>query len=170
MYLPPLQMPAFLDRVMIGDVQIDPSAAIAPGVILQADPSSSIVIGAGVCIGMGVILHAQTGKLAIGVSTNLGAGVLIVGKGEIGANCCIGSCSTLINCNLPSGTIIAAGKLLENNSELLEMQKEESIPTDSLVENEAGESKAEIKSESAAIALNHAKAHLNKFAKKINLL
>jgi carbon dioxide concentrating mechanism protein CcmN len=154
-------MPAFIDRVISGNVQIDPSAAIAPGVIIQADPDSSIVIGAGVCIGMGVIVHAQTGKLEIGAGTNLGAGVLIVGRGEIGANCCIGACVTLVDCSLPSGKIVAAGELLENL---------EAIAPQIEIPDSLGENGIEPENNPTTAALNHAKAHLSKFAKKINLV
>jgi carbon dioxide concentrating mechanism protein CcmN len=109
-------MPVTLDRLIIGDVQIDSSAAIAPGVILQADPGSSIVIGAGVCIGMGAIIHARNGNISINPGTNLAAGVLIVGQAEVGINCAVGSCVTIVNCNLESGSIVAAGLILENQS------------------------------------------------------
>jgi len=61
-------------------VTIHPSAAIAPGVLLQADPESQIIIAAGVCVGMGTILHAHAGILEVSQEQNIGAGVLIVGR------------------------------------------------------------------------------------------
>ncbi|MBE9094579.1 carbon dioxide concentrating mechanism protein, partial [Tychonema sp. LEGE 07203] len=57
MYLSPLQLSSNSQILMSGDVVVNESAAIAPGVILQADPDSKISIAAGACIGMGVILH-----------------------------------------------------------------------------------------------------------------
>ena len=51
-------VPVHLD----GNVSIDPSAAIAPGVLLQAEENSRITIGAGVCIGAGTIVHADWWK------------------------------------------------------------------------------------------------------------
>ncbi|NJO86234.1 MAG: hypothetical protein HC818_06545 [Synechococcaceae cyanobacterium RM1_1_27] len=44
-----------------GDVQMDPTAQIGPGVLLQADPGCQIRVGAGACIGMGSIIHAPRG-------------------------------------------------------------------------------------------------------------
>jgi carbonic anhydrase/acetyltransferase-like protein (isoleucine patch superfamily) len=199
MYLPPLQMPVSLDRVIIGDVQIDPNAAIAPGVILQADPGSSIVIGTGVGIGMGAIIHARNGNILIEAGTSLGAGVLIVGKAEIGINCCIGSCVTLVNCSLESGSIVAAGLALENGliqnladsqtpkvkPEVLGLENFENILGNSgqntdknTQQNTQQNSEQSIANQnplttavsaSSAIALNHAKAHLSKFSSKIQL-
>ncbi len=85
------------DTYISGEVTIDPSAAIAPGVLLQASPNSRIIIGAGACIGLGSILHAYEGTLEVEAGANLGAGVLVVGKGKIGANACIGSTTTILN-------------------------------------------------------------------------
>lgn len=47
MQLPPLQPFVNLEPFVSGDVKIDPSAAIAPGVILQAASNCQIIIGAG---------------------------------------------------------------------------------------------------------------------------
>lgn len=96
MYKSPLQLPNNPSVFVSGDVTIDPSVAIGPGVILQADPDSQIVIASGVCIGMGVILHARHGMLQIESGANLGAGVLVMGSGKIGAEACIGSGTTIL--------------------------------------------------------------------------
>jgi len=95
-----------------GEVSIDPSAVVASGVALIANPQSRIVIGAGVCIGMGVVLHADRGTLKVEDGAILGAGVLMVGAGTIGARACIGPVSTVFNCSVNSGQVVAPGSLL----------------------------------------------------------
>lgn len=99
-----------------GEVTIDPSAAIGLGVILQAPPNSKIIIAAGVCIGMGTVLHAADGILEIEAGAILGAGVLVVGAGKIGTNACIGSATTILNCSIEPGQVIAPGSLIGDNS------------------------------------------------------
>lgn len=112
MHLPPL--PSIINSHVIvqGDVSIDTSAAIAPGVILQADPDSRIIIAAGVCIGMGAILHAHKGTLEIDPGAILGAGVLVVGVGKIGANACIGAATTIWNSSVDSWQVLPAGSVI----------------------------------------------------------
>lgn len=101
-----------------GQVSIDPSAAIAPGVLLQADPSAQITIGAGACVGMGVVIHAVGGQITIGAGANLGAGVLIYGKLDIGNHACIGTAASVINHSVNQGQMVAPGSLLHNLSDL----------------------------------------------------
>jgi carbon dioxide concentrating mechanism protein CcmN len=105
---PPLDSSSYIQ----GDVTIDPGAVIAPGVLLQAGPNSRIVIAAGVCLGMGVILQVHEGTLEIHSGASLGAGVLVVGSGKIGSNACIGTTSTLLNPSVASEQVIAPGSLL----------------------------------------------------------
>lgn len=95
-----------------GEVSIDPSAVVASGVALIANPESRIVIGAGVCIGMGVVLHADRGTLKVEDGAILGAGVLMVGAGTIGARACVGPVSTVFNCSVDSEQVVAPGSLL----------------------------------------------------------
>lgn len=116
MYLSPLQLSSNSQILMSGDVVVNEGAAIAPGVILQADPGSRILIAAGACIGMGVIIHAREGTLEIGAAVILGAGVLVVGAGTIGANACIGAGTTLINPCIDKMQIMAAGSLIGDTS------------------------------------------------------
>ncbi|MEO0520606.1 MAG: hypothetical protein AAF171_25280, partial [Cyanobacteria bacterium P01_A01_bin.116] len=66
---------------VVGDVSVDASAAIAPGVVLQASPGSRIVIGKGVCLAGGVCLQSKSGVLTISSGVSLGANVLVVGNG-----------------------------------------------------------------------------------------
>ena len=68
-----------------GDVAICAGVAIAPGVLLQADAGSRIVIRSGVCIGLGCVIHARQGTITINEGANLGAGVLLIGDVTIGA-------------------------------------------------------------------------------------
>ncbi|MEG3847839.1 carbon dioxide concentrating mechanism protein [Microcoleus sp. herbarium19] len=116
MFLSPLQLSSNSQILMSGDVVVNDGAAIAPGVILQADPGSRLSIAAGACIGMGAILHAREGNLDIGAGVILGAGVLVVGAGTIGANACIGAAATLIDPCIPQMQILPAGSLLGDSS------------------------------------------------------
>jgi carbon dioxide concentrating mechanism protein CcmN len=104
------------DAHIHGNVIIHPSAVIAPGVILQAATNSTIVIGAGVCLGMGSILQVSEGILEIEAGANLGAGFLMVGEGKIGANACIGSATTVFNCSVAPGQVIPPGAILGDTS------------------------------------------------------
>jgi carbon dioxide concentrating mechanism protein CcmN len=99
-----------------GDVLIHDSAAIAPGVVIKADPDSRIRIGAGVCIGIGSILHAHQGDLDIGQGANIGAEVLLIGKVKIGAKACIGSATTVFNTDVGLGQVIPPGSLIGDTS------------------------------------------------------
>jgi carbon dioxide concentrating mechanism protein CcmN len=117
MHISPLQPISTSSACVSGDVTIDPSAAIALGVLIQADPNSKIIIAAGVCIGMGSIIHAQGGELEIAAGANLGAGVLILGQGKIGENSCIGSLTTILNSSVVTGQVVAPGSLIDGISD-----------------------------------------------------
>lgn len=95
-----------------GDVTIDPTAAIAAGVVLQAEAGSQIVIGANACLGAGVVFQARGGVLRVEDSVSLGASALVVGQGKIGAGACIGPASTLIDPAIGPGEVVAAGSLV----------------------------------------------------------
>lgn len=114
MHSPPLQLnPVSTTHYFVcGDVTIHAGAAIAPGVLLQADPDSQIVIEAGVCIGLGSIIHAHGGTVLIGESVIVGAGVLIVGVVSVGDRACVGSATTVFNRSIAAGTIVPPGSLL----------------------------------------------------------
>jgi carbon dioxide concentrating mechanism protein CcmN len=128
MKFPPLQPISNTHYYVNGDVTIDPGAAIAPGVLLQADPESQIIIGAGACIGMGAVLHAHQGILEIGESANIGTGALIIGHGKIGINACIGSMSTIFNSSVESGAVIPPGSLVGDSSRPADAQSPEVVP------------------------------------------
>ncbi|HEY9602018.1 MAG TPA: hypothetical protein V6C85_10435 [Allocoleopsis sp.] len=112
MHLPTLPSSSNSHVYIEGDVSIDPSAAIAPGVILRAAPDGKIVIASGACIGMGSILHAHQGTLEVQAGAILGAGVLVVGKGKIGANACIGSASTIWNNSIEPWQVVPATSVI----------------------------------------------------------
>lgn len=134
MSLSPLHLIRNFESYMSGEVTIDPSAAIAPGVMLQADPNSQIIIAAGVCIGMGTVLHARDGILEIEAGATIGAGVLLVGRGKIGANACIGSATTILNCEIAPEQVIAPNSLLGDSSRTLAESAEPTSASDPVVE------------------------------------
>ncbi len=105
-------VPVHLD----GNVSIDPTAAIAPGVLLQAEADSRITIGAGVCIGAGTIVHASGGNIDIGAGVCIGRGVLIVGSGGIDRNACIGAGTTIFNPQIEEGDVIPTHSILGDTS------------------------------------------------------
>ncbi|MEG4346174.1 carbon dioxide concentrating mechanism protein [Microcoleus sp. A003_D6] len=129
MYLSPLQLSSNSQIWMSGDVVVNEGAAIAPGVILQADPGSRISIAPGACIGMGVIIHAREGNLDIGAGVILGAGVLVVGAGTIGANACIGAGTTLIDPCIAQMQILPAGSLIGDSSRQAAAEATAAAPT-----------------------------------------
>ncbi|NES80388.1 MAG: hypothetical protein F6K10_02430 [Moorea sp. SIO2B7] len=129
MYLPPLRTISNSDLYKSGDITIHPSAAIAPGVILQAAPDSQIVIGAGVCLGMGVIINAEGGSIELEDGAILGAGVLIIGKGKIGANACLGAATTVFNASIDSLAVVSAYSLIGDTSrQVANLPEAESYP------------------------------------------
>ncbi|MDY7022889.1 MAG: carbon dioxide concentrating mechanism protein [Cyanobacteriota bacterium] len=118
-----------------GDVTIDPSAAIATGVILQAEPDSEIVIATGVCIGMGVIIHAYQGKIEIEAGATIGAGVLVVGHGTIGAKACIGAETTLLNPAIAAKQMVPTGILMGDESRSVSLDSNLNEDPDTLDED-----------------------------------
>lgn len=115
-HLPPLTPLSYPQAKCIGEVFIHPHAVIAAGVLLWAEPGSRLEIAAGACIGMGTILHASHGAILIGTGASLGAGVLFIGCGEIGAQACVGAATTIINTSVAVGEVIQPGSLLGDTS------------------------------------------------------
>ncbi|MGF1513824.1 MAG: hypothetical protein ACFB5Z_09030 [Elainellaceae cyanobacterium] len=106
-----------------GDVQVHPSAAIAPGAFLQADAGSRLVIGPGVSVGSGVLLHAQDGVLSLAARVTLGTGVLVMGQGRIGAGACVGANTTLLfkvavepDQLIPAGSIVGGEQVFDGQA------------------------------------------------------
>jgi carbon dioxide concentrating mechanism protein CcmN len=99
-----------------GNVTLDARAAIAPNVMLQADPGCHLIIAAGVSIGIGCVLHAHNGTLEIDTGATLGSGVLILGSGKIGANACIGSRATLMDSSIEPEYTVPPGAIIGDRS------------------------------------------------------
>lgn len=108
------------DVYVSGDVTIDPSATLAPGVILQAAPESRLRIAAGVCVGRGVVIQAYQGILEIEAGVVLGSGVLILGAGTLGENACIGSETTIFESSIEPEQVVAARSVIGDRSSGLE--------------------------------------------------
>jgi carbon dioxide concentrating mechanism protein CcmN len=124
MSVPLLRLGNIFDSHISGEVNIDPSAVLAPGVILQAAANSKIIIGPGVCVGMGSILHVHEGILELEEGVNLGAGFLMVGQGKIGANACIGAATTVFNCSVAAGEVVAPGSILGHSDRKIDETKQ----------------------------------------------
>ncbi|MBW4560655.1 MAG: transferase [Mojavia pulchra JT2-VF2] len=116
MSVPPLRLSNNFDSYISGEVTIHPSAVLAPGVILQAALNGKIIIGPGVCIGMGSILQVNEGTLEVEAGANLGAGFLMIGQGRIGTNACVGSATTVFYCSVASGQVVPPGSILGDTS------------------------------------------------------
>ncbi len=112
MYLPILQPLTTSEIKISGDVIIDDTAIIAPGVILQAAQGSKIVIRAGASIGMGAILKAYQGTIEVRENAVIGAGSLILGQGVVGANVGLGASVTIYHASIEQMTVIPAGSLI----------------------------------------------------------
>jgi carbon dioxide concentrating mechanism protein CcmN len=116
MYSPLMQPVANSDLQIYGDVEIHPTASLAPGIILIATPGNRITIGADVCIGSGVIFNAGQGNIEVESGAILGSEVLIVGKSQIGNKACIGSSVTIFQTSVPEKTVVASGSILGDAS------------------------------------------------------
>ena len=126
-HLPPLEPIGDFRSYVCGDVVIDQTAAIASGVLIQADQGSRITIAASVCIGMGTVIHAQNGLLEIGAGANLGAGVLVYGTSKIGENCCIGASSSIVRAVIGKGAIVPPCSLIVDQAEQATTLVEENV-------------------------------------------
>ncbi|NJK29253.1 MAG: hypothetical protein HC851_17970 [Acaryochloris sp. RU_4_1] len=154
MHLPPLQPVSTSHYCVIGDVSIHPHAKIAAGAILQAAPHSQIVIAAGVCIGMGVIIQAYQGAITIDVGANLGSGVLVLGTAKIGANACIGATTTIFNTDIAALQVVPAGSLMGDHSRALSATENTPIPLNSDQDHQHRESENHAFSDSPKIETN----------------
>lgn len=130
-YLPPPQPTINKDIRISGDVEIHPTASLAPGVILQAAPEHKIIVGADACIGMGAIINAAQGSIEIGSGAILGAGVLIIGASKIGSNCCIGTSTTIFQSDVATMVVIEPGSIIGDGSRQAEKNSHEQSETQS---------------------------------------
>ncbi len=97
---------------VVGDVTVDSTAAIAPGVVLQAPSGSRIIVEKGVCLAGGVCIQSRKGVLKISSGASLGANVLVVGHGTIGANASISPSSTIIDPQIEQSAVVPPCSLL----------------------------------------------------------
>ncbi|MEL6881186.1 MAG: hypothetical protein AAFP09_11710 [Cyanobacteria bacterium J06607_10] len=97
---------------VMGDVTVDSTAAIAPGVVLQASPGSRIIISSGACLAGGVCIQSRNGILTIGSGVNLGANVLVIGNGTIGDCACVSPGCTVLNPQLDTNTVVPPGSMV----------------------------------------------------------
>jgi carbon dioxide concentrating mechanism protein CcmN len=135
-YLPPPQPVLNKDIRISGDVEIHPTASLAPGVILQAAPNHRIVIGADVCIGMGVIINACQGSIEINHGAILGAGVLIIGTSKIGNHACIGTSTTIFQANVAAMAVTEPGSIIGDLSRQINLdQNQKNSQTESDAHN-----------------------------------
>jgi carbon dioxide concentrating mechanism protein CcmN len=110
----PLPMPLTNRPAAIsGDVTVHPTANVASGVLLHADPGSQLIIGVGACIGAGCVLHAHTGTLFIGDGVILGMGTLVFGTTQVGERSCVGADSSLIDVSIAPNTVLPPNSLID---------------------------------------------------------
>ena len=114
-----------------GDVVVDASAAIAPGVVLRAARNGAIRIGPGACVGAGVVIQAKQGCVFIEAGASLGTGVLIVGHGYVGKDACVGSSSTLINPAIAPNDIIPPCSLIKSEASSSDTASANTVSTNS---------------------------------------
>ncbi|HEY9625151.1 MAG TPA: hypothetical protein V6C78_32810 [Crinalium sp.] len=152
--MPPLQLMDEQHFYTSGNVTIHPSVAIAPGVLLQADPDSHLILGEGVCVGAGAVLHAHGGTLEVEAGVSLGSGVLIIGSAKIGMNACIGSRSTLLDCSVDADQVVPPGSLRGDTSRQISESSENSHSEEISSEEVSSEeiSSEEIREESMPVA------------------
>ena len=102
---------------VMGDVAVDSTAAIAPGVVLQAASGSRIVIEKGACLAGGVCIQSRQGILKISAGASLGANVLVIGHGTVGTDACISPSSTVVNPQITQNAIVPPCSLIEPASQ-----------------------------------------------------
>jgi len=107
---------------LIGNVTIHPQAAIAAGVVIQAAEDSQVIIEAGACIGVGVVIKAYHGTIVIEQGAVLGARVLIIGQGRIGNHACVGAATTIFNSSVESMLVINAYSVLGDFSRFVDLE------------------------------------------------
>jgi carbon dioxide concentrating mechanism protein CcmN len=118
------------DYYVSGDVTIRAGAAIAPGVLLQADPGCRIVICASVCVGLGSVIHAHAGAIEVGEGVIIGAGVLLLGSLVVGDRACVGSGTTVMNRSIERLSIVPPGSLMVQQANVEEVAE----PTEEVFE------------------------------------
>ncbi|MEM9161724.1 MAG: hypothetical protein AAGC54_01475 [Cyanobacteria bacterium P01_F01_bin.4] len=127
MQSPPLHLTSHTHYYRGGDITIDPSAAIASGVVLQALPGAAIHIGPGACLGAGVVIQAKGGSVVVEAGASLGTSVLIVGCGRIGQAACVGPASTLLNPQVAPNAVVPPNALIGDHSRSCSVSSEATV-------------------------------------------
>ncbi|MCY4018026.1 MAG: gamma carbonic anhydrase family protein [Chloroflexi bacterium] len=97
----------WFNAVLRGDTEklvIAAGANIQDGAVCHADPGSPLIIGAGVTVGHGAILHGAK----IGDHSLIGMGAIVMNGAQIGSNCIVGA-----------GSLISQRKVFPDNSLIL---------------------------------------------------
>ncbi len=141
-----------------GQVTLHPSVTLAPTALLQAEPGSQLRLAAGVCVGAGAILHAHGGTLEIESGATLGSAVLLIGRGKVGANACIGSMVTIVNPAIAPGAVVTAGTLLGDASRSVDPSPEQisgAEPSPPNLSNSSAANPQPVTSDQNDAGLNH---------------
>ena len=84
----------WFNAVLRGDTEalmVGAGSNIQDGAVCHADPGFPLVIGAGVTVGHGAIMHGAR----IGANTLIGMGAIILNGAEIGSHCIVGAGSLI---------------------------------------------------------------------------
>jgi carbonic anhydrase/acetyltransferase-like protein (isoleucine patch superfamily) len=124
--LPEIHPSAFLasTAVLIGRVRVEADAVVMFGAVLRAD-RDAIVLGAGSNLQDNVVVHGDPGSPAIlGAGVSVGHGAVVHGC-TVGDDCLIGMHATVLN-----GAVVGGGSLVAGGAVLLEGAE---VPPRSLV-------------------------------------
>ncbi|NTW88556.1 MAG: carbonate dehydratase [Desulfobulbaceae bacterium] len=120
---PEISRSAFIHQtaVLIGNIVVGKNVFIGPYAVIRADEPTiqkkvmPIIIGDGVNIQDGVIIHALAGsEVRVDSKTSLAHGALIHGPALIGRNCFIGFKSIVFRATVGDGSIVMHNSLVEN--------------------------------------------------------
>ena len=94
------------NAVLRGDTEaiiVGKGSNIQDGAICHVDPGDPLIVGEGVTVGHGAILHGAT----IGDNSIVGMGAIVLNRAQVGENCIIGAGALLT-----SGKVFPAGSLI----------------------------------------------------------
>lgn len=140
--LPRVHELAYIDRnaVLIGEVFIEKSAVVLPGVVIRADEGCPIVIGEGTNVQDGVIMHALKGSgIDIGRHCSIAHGAVVHGpcriedhsfigfnavllKAKLGKNCFVSHGAMVIGVEVPDNKFIPTGKLIDTQEKVISLE------------------------------------------------
>jgi carbonic anhydrase/acetyltransferase-like protein (isoleucine patch superfamily) len=118
--LPEIHPSAFIaaTAVLIGDVRVEEDAVVMFGAVLRAD-RDAIVLGAGSNLQDTVVVHGDPGSPAmIGAGVSIGHGAVVHGC-TIGNDCLIGMNATVLNgARIGAGSLVAGGAVVLESTEV----------------------------------------------------